>query len=140
MVFITINTYSQSYRFIGSWDSNGVPNYLEPISDTITTEALNDIYDVLPERQENLTYVDYDNYLNIKLDTATRVWVSIIAEGAGFKNTLSYYTYTVDDPPSSTSEIDSLTVIFPNASMSGSGGGLDAGDKVYLDSFLRILK
>ncbi len=136
LMCIHLDIFSQSYRFIGTWDANGVPNYLEPIPDTITTEALNDIYTVLPERHKNLTYVDYNNYLNIKLDTATRVWVSIIAEGAGFKNTLSYYTYAIGNSPSSTSDIDSLTVLFPNASMSGSGGGLSAGDKVYLDSFL----
>lgn len=135
-VLMHLITFSQSYRFLGTWDTNGVPNYLEAVSDTVTSDALNEIYNVLPERQENLTYVDYNNYLNIKLDTATRVWVSIVAEGAGFKNTLSYYTYTKGNPPSTTSDIDSLTVLFPNASMSGSGGGLTAGDKVYLDSFL----
>ena len=44
---------------------------MEPISDVISTETLDNIYATLPERQANLTYVDYDNYLNIKLDTAT---------------------------------------------------------------------
>ncbi|MEL6821641.1 MAG: LruC domain-containing protein, partial [Calditrichota bacterium] len=41
----------------------------------------------------------------------------------------------VNNPPSQPSDIDSITIIFPNLSYLNGGGGLYSGDKVFLGSF-----
>ncbi|MEA3443502.1 MAG: LruC domain-containing protein, partial [Bacteroidota bacterium] len=63
------------------------------------------------------------------------VWVTFVHEGAGWTNALGYYTYTEGNAPATVLDITDLTLIFPNTSFAGSGGGLYAGDKVYLGTF-----
>ncbi|MBN2745791.1 MAG: DUF4114 domain-containing protein, partial [Bacteroidales bacterium] len=133
-----VNVSPYNYIYLGGWDNNGRPDYLEPIGDDITPDILDLINQAIPEYNDNLNYIDYNDYLNVEVDTGTRVWASFIFEGGSYKNTFAMYQYPVSDPPTSTSDIDSLTIIFPNASGNGSGlqsgGDLDAGDKVYYDS------
>ena len=73
--------------------------------------------------------------MNTKLQALADVWVTFVHEGAGWKNTLGYYTYPLNNPPTSVNDIDSLFVIFPNVSFSGSGGQMATGDKVHLGQF-----
>jgi LruC domain-containing protein len=63
------------------------------------------------------------------------VWVTFVSEGAGYRNVLGFYTYKTGNPPLSADQIDTVHVIFPNASFAGSGGGLYAGNKVHLGQF-----
>lgn len=70
-------------------------------------------------------------HLNIKVTEETPVYVTFIDEGASWKNTFGYYTYPAEDPPASVEELDKH-VVFPNASKTGEGGGLDFGDRVQL--------
>ena len=63
------------------------------------------------------------------------VWVTFVHEGAGYRNVLGFYSYPTDNPTTSPNDIDSITIVFPNASFHGSGGGLYAGDKVKLGTF-----
>jgi hypothetical protein len=51
------------------------------------------------------------------------------------RNALFYYTYNENNPPSSPSDIAKYTVLFPNTSFVGSGGGLVSGNKVKLGNF-----
>ncbi len=69
--------------------------------------------------------------LNVTVEEETPVYVKFIWEGAGWKNTFGYYAYPADNPPSSIEELEKY-VVFPNASMVGSGGGLEPGDMVQL--------
>lgn len=69
--------------------------------------------------------------LNVTVEEETPVYVKFIWEGAGWKNTFGYYAYPFDNPPSSIEELEKY-VVFPNASMVGSGGGLKQGDMVQL--------
>ena len=48
--------------------------------------------------------------------------MTFVSEGASFKNALGYYVYNTNNPPATTSAIDSIFVVFPNASTTGSGG------------------
>jgi hypothetical protein len=61
----------------------------------------------------------------------TPVYVVFVDEGAGWRNTLGYYAYPVDNPPSTVEELQKY-VVFPNVSLSDGGGGLDKGDMVQL--------
>lgn len=63
------------------------------------------------------------------------VWVTFVSEGAGYRNALGYYSYPVGSKPQTVDDIASHNIIFPNASMVGSSGGLVPGDRVYLGRF-----
>jgi len=124
---------------MGDYTSSGVPLYLEPENDIIDPAFLNDINASFPEQQPvpmyNPNYLDPDNEYDFKLLEASDVWVTFIHEGAGYRNVLGYYTYNMDNPPASPDQIDTIRIIFPNVSFSGSGGGLVSGNKVYLGQF-----
>lgn len=133
-----VNISKFNYCYLGGWDSDGVPDYLVSQGDNINQQTLDLIDAVLPESTPNLDYIDYNNYLNVTLDTGTRIWASFISEGAMFKNTFAMYHYPENNPPSSSNDIDSLTIIFPNVdgtSGTWNTGSLLAGSKVYYDSF-----
>jgi len=129
---ITIN-------LMGTYNSLGVPDYLEAVGDDVSPEMLTDINNALPERRPVPTYHPeylYDiNRQNLTLIADAEVWVTFVSEGAGYKNVLAYYTYHRDFPPQTIEDVESCSVIFPNVSFDGSGGGLYPGDKVYLGAF-----
>jgi LruC domain-containing protein len=122
----------------------GRPAYLEATSDVIDASLLSYINASLPEDSPlSTTHPEYlSNKVNtINVTAKADVWVTYVSEGAGFQNTLAYYTYSTSNPPSRTSggtisdAIDKITYVFPNASTVGSGGGLKSGDKVKLGTF-----
>jgi hypothetical protein len=69
--------------------------------------------------------------LNVTVEEETNVYIKFIWEGAGWKNTFGYYAYPAENPPTSIEDLQKH-VVFPNASMVGSGGGLEPGDMVQL--------
>jgi LruC domain-containing protein len=124
---------------IGSYNSLGVPNYLVSPNDVIDAALLNDLNAALPEKQPVPTYrpayLTQTNQTNLVLREEADVWVTFLHEGAGYRNVLCYYTYQENDPPLTTSDIDTLFVAFPNVSFVNSGGGLVSGNKVWLGKF-----
>ena len=48
---------------------------------------------------------------------------------------MGYYIYKTGNPPATPADIDSVHIIFPNVSFSGSGGGLSSGNKVHIGTF-----
>ena len=56
------------------------------------------------------------------------VYVTFLSEGAGYTNSLGYYTYPLSEAPSKTN----MTILFPNISEVGSGGALTPGDIVQV--------
>jgi len=127
------------YKFLGSYNSQGVPAYLEPVNDPITAAFLTDINNTLPEKIKlPISHPEYFNDIydhNIRLVETCDVWVTFVTEGAGYKNVLGFYTYPTNSPPATPADIDSITIIFPNASLQGSGGGLQPGNKVKIGRF-----
>lgn len=129
---------ADGYTYMGNYNSNGVPEYLTD-SDEIEDDLLDDINSSLPE-YESLTeshpeYLEAGKTSNIELSDDADVWLTFVAEGAGWKNALGYYTYDLNNEPQTAADIDELTIIYPNASQAGSGGGLVSGNKVYLGNF-----
>ncbi len=124
---------------IGTYNSQGVPNYLEPQRDRITQSLLERINASLPESSRlpdsHPDYLAEGNEANILITENADVWVTFVHEGAGYKNVLGYYVYDQDNPPQTLSEIESFNVIFPNFSYRNAGGGLVSGDKVHLGQF-----
>jgi LruC domain-containing protein len=131
--------FASRYVYLGTYNANGVPAYLEPQRDPITQDLLDLINNTLPEGSQ--VPIDNPQYIADGISADTRlldscaVWVTFVHEGAGYKNALGYYVYDLANPPASTDDIDSLYMLFPNASFAGSGGGMYSGDKVYLGNF-----
>jgi len=127
------------YNYIGTYNGQGVPNYLMSEDDIVSQVVLDLINNNLPEGQPvpdyNPQYISEGNSSNIDVEEVADVWITFIHEGAGYRNALGYYTYPTSNPPSNVSDIDSLKIIFPNASFQGSGGGLNIGNKVHLGLF-----
>ncbi len=130
---------SKFSRKLGSWDANGKPNYLMPSRDNISQTFLNDVNVSLPERrpvpQFNPEYLANNKERNLILKEVCDVWVTFVAEGAGYTNSLMFFVYNKNNKPTNISQIDSFYHIFPNASFSGSGGSMVSGDKVYIGRF-----
>ncbi len=97
-----------------------------------------DIIAMFPEREDATIQHPYlfdgENELSVITNQETDVWIQFIWEGAGWTNTFGYYTYELGNEPESVNDLNK-NVIFPNASMVGSGGDLNQGDMVYLGNF-----
>lgn len=122
------------YYVLGSWNIYGVPDYLEPVDDVISADFLNDVNASLPERVQlpnsHPQYLANSNDASLSVLENCNVWVTFVHEGAGWHNTLGYYTYSTDNPPTSQSDINDLTIIFPDVSKYSNG--LASGNKVQL--------
>jgi len=127
------------FNYLGTYDSQGVPNYLEKDRDNISQGLLNDINASLPEGihlpVSHPQYLTKSNEANIVLKEQCDVWITFVTEGAGYLNSVGYYIYDASKPPQTLNDISKYNIIYPNASLSGSGGGMHSGDKVYLGRF-----
>ena len=131
------------YEYVQPYNSQGVPQGLT--RETITADFLARVNATLPEYRPLMTYhPDYlidTNQLNVKIDELADVWVTFVFEGAGYMNSLGYFTYPVGTPPAKVADITKMTIIFPNASFSNGstpfagGGGLVSGDTLYIGRF-----
>lgn len=124
--------------YMGNWDGDGVPDYLEAQGDPIDGALLRQLNASLPERRS--VPVNNPQFLtarqtNTRVTEAADVWVTFVHEGALWKNALGFYTYPVGQPPTQASQIRERRVIFPNVSAVGSGGRLYPGDRVHLGRF-----
>lgn len=111
----------------------GVPDDIIPTKPCET--LVDNIIAMFPEGKDNRTanseLFANENNLILKLTKESPVYLTFVDEGAGWKNSLAYYTYDYENTPTSADEIE-LHILFPNASKEGSGGGLKAGDRVQL--------
>jgi hypothetical protein len=129
------NLTAQSFNYLGSFDSQGVPGYLTMPSDVIQTDFLGRIRNSLPENypvpQYNPQYLLDTVGTDIRVRDSVDLWITFVDEGASYLNSFAFYTYTGTNP----TKPKNLTVIFPNMSLPGSGGNLQRGHKVYLGRF-----
>jgi len=129
---------AQNYQYLGTYNSQGVPDYLVQ-SDVVTTAFLNTINASLPESYPvptyNPQYIANGTETDIILQDSADVWVTFVQEGAGYKNVLGFYTYDVANPLTSAPDEEEITIVFPNVSAQGSGGGLVTGNKVQIGTF-----
>ncbi|MCC8410688.1 LruC domain-containing protein [Mucilaginibacter sp. UR6-1] len=118
--------------------SLGRPKYLESAGDVIDAALLKYVNSSLPENvaltKSHPEYLTSSATTVLKVTATSDVWITFVSEGAGFLNTLAYYTYKTGTTPTQES-ISDATVVFPNSSAVGSAGGLNSGDKVKLGRF-----
>jgi len=120
---------------LGSWNTAGVPSYLLT-PDAIDANYLKKINASLPERKHiRPEFLDVKAPTTLTLEQKSEVFVTFVHEGAGFLNALGFYTFNKKSPPKSMADIKDATIIFPNVSYTGSGGGLKSGDKVKIGTF-----
>lgn len=139
MKWIEPKSTNSIIKFLGTYNNQGVPDYLVVPDDLLDAQFTTDITNTLPEGQN--VSVAHPEYLqetyqhDLELECQSTVWVTFVHEAASYKNVLGFYTYELGNPPTSTADIDSITVIFPNTSYAGSGGGLNTGNKVNIGTF-----
>lgn len=139
LLFCLITFLSQAqYNYLGTYTSDGLPNYLVQ-SDQISAATMSLIQNALPESYPvptyNPQYISSGYETEIRLTDSAEVWVTFVDEGAGYKNVLGFYSYSLSNPPTSIPSNSQMTIIFPNVSKAGSGGSLVAGNKVKLGNF-----
>lgn len=114
----------------------------------VSQDFVDAVVSSLPERVVNQDFINpsYDGTLSMNANDST-VSVSFISEGAGYKNSVGYYTFndgafdgltkanvdTNGNGGISIVELDQLDGVdvgwlFPNTSATGSGGNLNVGD------------
>lgn len=134
-----LKNIAAGYLFLCAFNSSGTPACLINPRDVIDAEMLADINAALPERapvpQYHPEYLADNNQTDTRIIEDADVWITFVHEGAGYKNTIAFYTYDLTDPPATKSEIDTIRIIFPNLSYYNSGGGLYSGDKVKIGTF-----
>ncbi|MBL7815577.1 MAG: LruC domain-containing protein [Saprospiraceae bacterium] len=127
------------FNYMGNYDNQGVPRYLTIPGDKVSQDILNMINASLPEGQPvpqyHPEYITTSAQTQLVLKDSAQVWVTFVHEGAGYRNSLGYYIFPTNKPPTTAAAISQLKVIFPNVSYVGSGGGLRTGDKVSLGNF-----
>lgn len=133
-----VTFFAQSYQFLGPYTSNGTPLYFDT-SDVISGETMTLISNSLPENYPvpiyNPQYISSGYETDIIIDSLADVWVTFVSEGAGYKNVLGFYTYDINNPPTTAPTSSQITIIFPNVSAQGSGGSLVAGNNVKIGTF-----
>lgn len=124
---------------LGKWNTKGVPEYLELTKDALSDDFLANIDATVPEHRSvtksNPNYLNLLNKNTLSITELADVWITFVHEGASWTNSLGFYTYNLSTPPSKMADISSVTLIFPNVSYNGSGGGLNSGDKVKIGRF-----
>ncbi|WP_103071575.1 DUF6923 family protein [Aquimarina sediminis] len=126
------------YNYLGTFTSDGTPLYLDG-QDVVTQETLDLINNALPEGYPvpdfNPHYISSGYDTDVEVLEQVDIWVTFVGEGAGYKNTLGFYTYDLNNPSPSIPAPEDITIVFPNVSAVGSGGGLQIGDKVKIGTF-----
>ena len=136
-----ITPYQQTandFWYISEIQAVGRPKDINRIN--LSKELLDDINTSLPEYKpvpvHNPQYLEKGKSSTLKIEKPANVWVTFVHEGAGYLNSLGYYTYpTKDGPPQSIEEIGKKYIVFPNASLPGDGGALHPGDSIYIGQF-----
>ncbi len=120
-----------------TFSSNGVPSSMTTAP--IEASFLQRLDATLPEYKAVPTfhpsYLATSNQTDIKIDQAADVWITFVHEGASYLNSMGFFTYPSGSVPQTTAQVGAKTIVFPNASLSGSGGGLQAGNTIHLGVF-----
>ncbi|MFK8055109.1 MAG: LruC domain-containing protein [Saprospiraceae bacterium] len=126
------------YSYLTTYSRLGKPRNLISRR-TVSSDVLEFIASNLPESgnvpDANQNYLDDNFSSSVVFKQDGELWLSFAHEGAGYMNSVGYFVFDPENPPTDASEIDVRTVAFPNTSFRGSGGALKAGDRMYVGKF-----
>ena len=113
-----------------------LPTMVAPdtISDSFLTHIANSVPEDYPVAIHNPSLLA-EGSTSIYLKDSADVWMTFVDEGAGYRNSVGVFSYTASSIPSLASDIDTIWTVFENFSRKWAGGGLLAGDKVYIGSY-----
>ena len=137
--YLSINGQYRMDTVRGGYDASccAVPYYLVT-PDTISNCFLTRVHSSLPEGTSVLClapqYLANAAPAALHLLDSGDVYLTYVGQGDWYENVLCFYTFPWGTPPSSLAD-SQITVVFPNATLWSSGGGLHIGDKVYLGHF-----
>lgn len=127
--------------YTANYDGSGVPLVIDQKA-VFSAGFENRVVGSLPEghdvRNLNPAYIASDNSSNLYLLRDTDLWLNFLHEGAGYRSSLGYFTYTAGTVPQSPYDVRE-TIVFPNSSFYNSGGsaaGLHSGDSMHLGHLL----
>ena len=124
-----------SYETLGSYTSTGMPDYLTA-PDTISADLLAYIDTLLPNgvdlRPRHPELLNNPAIADITITQPSDVYITFVKEDGGFTNSIAFYTYPTNAPPTSATDIRLITYVFPNA---GHFTPLTPGDKVKIGNF-----
>ncbi|MBT7788594.1 MAG: LruC domain-containing protein [Calditrichaeota bacterium] len=125
------------FRFLGNWDTDGVPDYLETGSDQFDSDFFKRIAANFPEGLNiNETHPDFiQQNTSIHISDEADIWVGFLHNGSSNNNPFGFYSYSGDEIPQNPRELGELKIIFPNPSIAENGSGLNPGNKVHLGQF-----
>jgi len=128
-----------SFTYLGTFDDkDGVPDYLST-PDVITADFLREVNASLPDNSDWKGQINpkiiMDSDSQLILTEPAELWITFVSEGTKKTNAIGYYSFSLDNPPTSKDDIAALNIIFPNASFVKSKGGLVSGDRVSLGFF-----
>lgn len=119
------------YSYMGTYDAQGRPNYLVE-KDVISKELSSFVNSKLPEKSDiRKTFPEYLKNADLAVTAKSDVYITFLAEGSGYKNSVGYYLYKTGSSPKKPEEIKNIVYMFPHAQWNDSGS-LQAGDKVKL--------
>jgi len=123
-----------SWQYLNSYNANGVPNNLIDLSAELPLNLVSDVYKRLPE-SKNIKYNDPklitdDLGANIQLLEDAEISVVFVNEGAGYNNSVGFFSYDPGNKPKAANELNTK-IIFPNFSLPL----LKLGDAVKLGKF-----
>lgn len=150
MAVVTVSILSTNAAYAQNARIDQTPDGMANI--TLSDDILTTVDILLPERSAvNADFLNEQYSPSLNLQEDSQLGVTFISEGAGYRNSLGYFTFgedtfngmTFGDIDSngsgviSTSELSSINgvttgLVFPNGSAAGSGGQLQAGDTVVL--------
>jgi hypothetical protein len=138
LIMVTLS-FSQNYQYLGEYNANGKPLYLQSQNAIISDESEKLINNSLhkglyiPEYYPNYFTSGYDS--DISLSCETEVFITFINEYASYNNALGFYTYPSDAKPQYKPTNDQITIIFPNLNEDGDNSALVKGNRVSLGLF-----
>lgn len=129
----------KAWPTVGSYNaSTGKPLAVTTFGCTMPSNIVNKVLTLLPEGKalsSSSPLLTTDSKANIVLTKTANIKVAFVTEGAGYTNSLGYFSFAKTDLATlDTSKIQEK-IIFPNFSMKNSGGDLSMGDAVDLGSF-----
>lgn len=129
------------FWFVSDYNSSGVPYAANLASDTgksFSDDFFTDLDANFPEYrpvpENNPEYLEEGALSDLVIIADAQVSIVFLHEGAGYRNTLAYFVYDTNSPPSNPGDVNQndIVVALPNVSYRYSGGDLVAGDSVNL--------
>lgn len=133
LLFILIIAFSIACQKDKEDDGKEIPK------ETIRTKPCPTLYsriqELFPEEVNNKNrYPDLfgqNSSQKIILNRESEVYVTFIAERAGYKNSFGWFTYDSTNVPKDSTQVK-LNILFPNVSSEGEGGKLKGGEMLQL--------